>query len=371
LESLIDSTGINIRKRNYSRVSEDCMEVLANYPDSPESAGIVSKLYLADLRLDSAGNKITELKTFLESLILNHSNNTSLVKQSFYYIQKCRVSLKQFESAMAGFQEIMDENPYSYEGLVASWDYAATSLLFEGEGGAGGGISNFKLQISNDETREDERENSDDSKSQIRNSRSQICSDDPNDKYDQKTFTKEDRKVIRESVYRSFETSKENETEKVRTLEKKVEDGKASKEERSRLEKKKTLSETIKARKPADVFEHIKFVNNDIRKIFGASGIGSVKERDNFIPEEYSLSQNYPNPFNPVTHLEFGISKLGFVSLKVFDIIGREVKILINEIKPAGSYKVEFDGSNFASGVYFYRLEASDFVQTKRMVLIK
>jgi len=76
----------------------------------------------------------------------------------------------------------------------------------------------------------------------------------------------------------------------------------------------KTLSETIKARKPDDAFEHIKFVNNDIQKVFGVTERGSEKEKDNIIPEEYSLSQNYPNPFNPVTHLEFGIPDLGFVS---------------------------------------------------------
>ena len=87
--------------------------------------------------------------------------------------------------------------------------------------------------------------------------------------------------------------------------------------------------------------------------------------------EVISHYQNYPNPFNPVSHLEFGISDLGFVSLKVYDVLGREIKTLVNEIKPAGTYKIEFDGSNFASGVYFYRLEAGGFVQTKRMVLIK
>jgi len=87
--------------------------------------------------------------------------------------------------------------------------------------------------------------------------------------------------------------------------------------------------------------------------------------------EVISHYQNYPNPFNPVSHLEFGISDLGFVSLKVYDVLGREIKTLVNEIKPAGTYKIEFDGSNFASGVYFYKLEAGDFVQTKRMVLVK
>ncbi|HMS33678.1 MAG TPA: S8 family serine peptidase [Ignavibacteria bacterium] len=89
------------------------------------------------------------------------------------------------------------------------------------------------------------------------------------------------------------------------------------------------------------------------------------------IPDTYSLSQNYPNPFNPTTNLEFGISKLGFVSLKVYDVLGKEVMTLVNEIKPAGRYKIDFNGSNLSSGMYFYKLEAGNFTETKRMLLIK
>jgi photosystem II stability/assembly factor-like uncharacterized protein len=89
------------------------------------------------------------------------------------------------------------------------------------------------------------------------------------------------------------------------------------------------------------------------------------------IPDKFELSQNYPNPFNPVTNLEFGITELGFVSLKVYDVLGKEVKTLVNEIKQAGYYKVQFDGSNFASGVYFYELRTGSFVSQKRMVLMK
>ncbi|MBK8552309.1 MAG: T9SS type A sorting domain-containing protein [Ignavibacteria bacterium] len=88
-------------------------------------------------------------------------------------------------------------------------------------------------------------------------------------------------------------------------------------------------------------------------------------------PNEFELKQNYPNPFNPVTNLEFGISDLGFVSLKVYDLLGKEVATLVNEKLSPGNYKVEFDGSGLTSGVYFYRLNAGDFTDTKRMMLIK
>lgn len=89
------------------------------------------------------------------------------------------------------------------------------------------------------------------------------------------------------------------------------------------------------------------------------------------VPNEYSLSQNYPNPFNPTTNLEFGISELGFVKLKIYDMLGKEIKTLVNETKPAGKYTVTFDGSNLPSGIYFYKIEAGDFTQVKKMMLIK
>jgi len=88
-------------------------------------------------------------------------------------------------------------------------------------------------------------------------------------------------------------------------------------------------------------------------------------------PDKYELSQNYPNPFNPTTKINFSIPKQGFVSLKIYDMLGKEVANLVNEVKVAGNYAVDFNGMNLASGVYFYRLESVDFVDTKRMMLIK
>jgi len=105
--------------------------------------------------------------------------------------------------------------------------------------------------------------------------------------------------------------------------------------------------------------------------VYGDTTLTSVRQIGNSVPDEYTLSQNFPNPFNPKTNLEFGISKLGFVSLKVFNNLGKEVAILVNETKTAGRYSVYFDGSGLSSGVYNYILESGDFTETKRMVLIK
>ncbi|MBL8017822.1 MAG: T9SS type A sorting domain-containing protein [Ignavibacteria bacterium] len=89
------------------------------------------------------------------------------------------------------------------------------------------------------------------------------------------------------------------------------------------------------------------------------------------IPSSYSLSQNYPNPFNPVTNIKFSIPKAGLVKLTVFDVLGREVSVLVNEVKTAGSFIADLDASMFSSGVYFYRLESNNFVETKKMLLVR
>ncbi|MBW7887832.1 MAG: T9SS type A sorting domain-containing protein [Bacteroidetes bacterium] len=92
-------------------------------------------------------------------------------------------------------------------------------------------------------------------------------------------------------------------------------------------------------------------------------------------PERFELFQNYPNPFNPTTTIAFQIPAVKeqklLVSLKVFDVVGREVATLVNEPKEAGSYDVKFDASKFSSGIYFYALQSGNFVQTKKMALMK
>ncbi len=86
---------------------------------------------------------------------------------------------------------------------------------------------------------------------------------------------------------------------------------------------------------------------------------------------EYSLEQNFPNPFNPSTRIKFQIPEDGFVTLKVYDILGNEVTTLINEQKPQGIFEVNFNASSLASGVYIYKIQAGDFVSSKKMLLLK
>ena len=100
-------------------------------------------------------------------------------------------------------------------------------------------------------------------------------------------------------------------------------------------------------------------------------GIPTGTSNNNTIVSDYKLSQNYPNPFNPSTNIHFTIPKDGNASLKVYDILGNEVTRFYDGFLKAGTYNAEFDGSTLSSGVYFYTLKAGDFVETKKMVLMK
>lgn len=94
-------------------------------------------------------------------------------------------------------------------------------------------------------------------------------------------------------------------------------------------------------------------------------------EETNQNPNEFRLAQNYPNPFNPSTSIQYRVSSISQVILKVYDILGNEVATLVDEYKPAGSYEIDFNASKLTSGVYFYKLQAGGFVVTKKMILLR
>ncbi len=110
--------------------------------------------------------------------------------------------------------------------------------------------------------------------------------------------------------------------------------------------------------------------------IINEDNLVSVKENPNNknVPDNFILSQNYPNPFNPTTTIEYSIPETGYipsVQIKIYDILGREVATLVNEIQQPGNYSVQFNAANLSSGIYFYRLKAGDFMQTRKMILMK
>ena len=124
-----------------------------------------------------------------------------------------------------------------------------------------------------------------------------------------------------------------------------------------------------------DVF----FLNNNLGWIVGDSGIVICIRNDSLtsvqnkssVPTSFKLLQNFPNPFNPSTKIKYSIPAQSFVTLKVYDLLGREVATLVNEEHTAGNYEAEFNGKDLPSGVYFYQLKANEYVETKKMVLLR
>ena len=111
--------------------------------------------------------------------------------------------------------------------------------------------------------------------------------------------------------------------------------------------------------------------------VYNEGGVVSVEENptSEIIPNKYLLSQNYPNPFNPITTINWQMPKAGLVTLKIYDVLGSEVATLVNEEKPAGTYELNWNASSaeggLPSGVYFYKLSAGNYVETKKMILLK
>ncbi len=108
-----------------------------------------------------------------------------------------------------------------------------------------------------------------------------------------------------------------------------------------------------------------------IRKITIPDSVVNVIENEVSVPEDFKLYQNYPNPFNPTTIIKYSIPQSSNVALKIYDVLGRVLVDLVNEVEPEGSYEVEFDGKDLANGTYFYQLITGNTIETKKMVLLK
>ncbi|GIK23448.1 MAG: T9SS type A sorting domain-containing protein [Ignavibacteriaceae bacterium] len=106
----------------------------------------------------------------------------------------------------------------------------------------------------------------------------------------------------------------------------------------------------------------------DLDGSFAYSNTINIKIEQPFV---FTLDQNYPNPFNPVTSIQYAIANKQFVKLIVYDVLGNEIAVLVNEEKPAGKYEVSWNASNLASGVYIYRLQSGLFVSSKKMMLLR
>ncbi|MCX6162210.1 MAG: YCF48-related protein [Ignavibacteriae bacterium] len=121
------------------------------------------------------------------------------------------------------------------------------------------------------------------------------------------------------------------------------------------------------------------FINENIGWVGGYNGtiisigstITSIGINNEILPNSFMLSQNYPNPFNPTTNISYSISSPGVVSIKIYNMLGKEINEIVNEFNAAGNYSIKFDGSDLPSGLYFYKMSVNNFTETRKMILIK
>jgi len=112
-------------------------------------------------------------------------------------------------------------------------------------------------------------------------------------------------------------------------------------------------------------------VVGEVGTILRMSNATGIEDNTIKIHTNFTLMQNYPNPFNPSSTISYSVPEIVFVSIRVYDVLGNQVAILVNEEKPIGIYEIEFDATKLPSGIYFYKLQAGSFVETKKMVLMK
>ncbi|MBK9226942.1 MAG: T9SS type A sorting domain-containing protein [Ignavibacteria bacterium] len=205
--------------------------------------------------------------------------------------------------------------------------------------------------------------------------------DNPNDVYDSRKFSTDDRKTLNENLSKSFSNQVDKQTSEIKSLEEKLTRNEASNSEKKKYQEMRTLKEVVKARKPETIANHVSMISDDLSRIVKSTGSDvSDKYEENILPTEFALHQNYPNPFNPVTKISFDLPQDSKVNLVVYDLLGREVTRLVNnESKVAGNYTYDFNAASLSSGVYFYKLvvsssnpiNAGNYSETKRMVLLK
>ncbi|MEO6695056.1 MAG: T9SS type A sorting domain-containing protein [Ignavibacteria bacterium] len=256
----------------------------------------------------------SELKNYLESKIQQYATNESVVEKAYSYYLMSLIKLKNYNEAIAGYDNIINNHPDETVRLLASWDRSAVTLLL---GGSGGGENNI---LSEDERLE------------------KLLNDKPAHQIAKGIFVEK----------KNDKSRKENFTNKQKSL----------------------IEHRITKFNPTDQNDLSNKIESDLNLLLGIDSKQAPIEK-NISFDNYILHQNYPNPFNPITTISYSLPKNAFVKLKVFDIAGKEVKVLINEYKQAGNYEVVFDGSNLSSGVYYYKINSGNYFEIKKMVLIK
>ncbi len=316
---------------NYIESIAQYKSLINNFPSSIYLYNSVSEMFKSYEMLDTSNsqsyknNLYGDCKTYFENKIQNeYSNDQQFIDIAYNYTLICQARMNDLTGAAGGYEMISLYHPDPTTRLMASWDYGEIQSILNG---LGGGLSS----------------NESESTAKIVEKINAYLDKNPTAKKVKESFDKT-----------MFKNSSGNDKYNIASNE---------------LSIKATLNISQMRRMSKD--ERRNEIMKDWELILGKPGqTGSVT--GNEMPLKFALYQNYPNPFNPVTTIKFDLPKDANVKIRIFDLLGREVANLVNnELKKAGSYQIEWNAGNFASGVYFYRIEAGDYVQSKKMVLVK
>ncbi len=308
-------------------------------------------------------NLYSDLRIFLNDKIQSGNYNSEFIDIAFYLENMCKVNMENYNDALTGFEFIAMFHPDAEMRLLASWDYDEVQDLM-GQSGAQKEVTakQFRKKVFS----EIENAMKNDSTMRVVSRMFKQQNEEIDNTYSNKTTTSKfynenTGKIKTDNASKKDNTSKENSKRpKIMQLSKEV-----------REDLMQRAEDNLRGLRSMNTESKIKKHKEDILLIAGLTAATEKKIETTSLPLSYSLSQNYPNPFNPVTKINYELPGDGKVKLMIYDILGREIRTLVNEVKQAGKYTVEFNGSNFASGVYFYRIEAGKFTEVKRMVLIK
>ncbi|HRI85576.1 MAG TPA: T9SS type A sorting domain-containing protein [Ignavibacteria bacterium] len=333
--------------------------LIDNYPSSKHIETSLYDIYACYNGLDTSAlvtyrdDLYSNLKIYLEEKINSGLYSAEFNDIAFDDILMCLTITENYESAMNGYEMIAYFNPDPDIRLTASWNYAEIEAIINSA--AGGGIRQMEGKTESIV----ERENIE------INRINKIIKEDPLLSKIKKSYEESGKSADLKKSDRSYKNKNNEKNYSGRYSKELMTDNetkllKFSKARRNLMELKYLNKEELCLRKLEDLI--LLNEQND----FSRSNDSNINN-----PLKYVLNQNYPNPFNPSTKIAYSNPVSGNVTIKIFDITGREIKSLINEFRNAGSYEVEFDGSRLASGVYYYKLETNNFSETKKMILIK
>ncbi|MBX7041439.1 MAG: T9SS type A sorting domain-containing protein [Ignavibacteria bacterium] len=340
-----------------------------DYPEGEYVNDALMDLYTAYLYLDTSADQNN--RNILYGNLINYCEDKvagNLYDAQFEYlagdvIAMCNFELDNYDDAMNWYEFIALFYPDPDVRLSASWNYAEIeALIGSGSGGGETEIENGKLKIESVEGRASTEYIEFLEELEIEKLHEEIV-DDPVMRKLMKKFENKNHSDGMEQANRSADSpntlTKHSDAEAGMTA--KLKNDKA----RKNIFSSKSMS---REQQEADRMKDIFLITANARNGKIAPGIAGI-------PFEFSLHQNFPNPFNPVTTISYDLPNSGFVRLKVYDMLGREVKTLVNAIKTAGFHRAQFKAERLACGAYFYRLsasgEAGEFVAARKCVVVK